>query len=57
LSAGVALTGDFFDVGSDDEASKPVLLKKKKKSEKPGYKMFDAMDSDNDPVLYDDQTK
>jgi len=51
------LTGDFFDVGSDDEASKPVLLKKKKKSEKPGYKMFDAMDSDNDPVLYDDQTK
>lgn len=43
---------------SGDESSKPVLLtKKKKKSEKPSYKMFDADDSDSEPVLYDDTNK
>lgn len=44
--------------GSDDESVKPgLLVKKKKKSEKPGYKMFEADDSDSEPVLYDDSNK
>ncbi|KAF6035615.1 RALBP1 [Bugula neritina] len=44
--------------GSADESSKPPLLvKKKKKSEKPGYKMFDAEDSDDAPVMFDDSVR
>lgn len=45
-------------LGSEDDSSKPgLLVKKKKRSEKPGYKMFDADDSDSEPVLYDDSNR
>ncbi|XP_067943036.1 ralA-binding protein 1-like [Watersipora subatra] len=44
--------------GSDNESMKPPLLtKKKKKLDKPGYKMFDAEGSDDEAVLYDDAAK
>ena len=52
---------DFLPSGSDEDLGKTsgglLNVKKKKKSEKPGYKMFDADDSDSEPVLYDDSNR
>lgn len=47
-----------FASGSDEESLKSgILVKKRKKSEKPGYKMFDADNSDEEAIVYDDSTK
>lgn len=44
--------------GSDDDSGKPSLInKKKKRSDRPGYKMFEADPSDSEGVIYDDSNK